>query len=268
MKEFHVYCDESHTANFLYRVQGGVWIPSDRVQDVRDEWDAIRATLPHCVGELKWKKLRDSNPRREIYPKVIDLVCRGPVATYISFKCLVTHRDDDPHKYAAQADQELGFYKGYYEFIYRRLMWGRRYLLHFDPRPQSAESGVPERVLGDCLDSAGEHEPDPWTIVSSVPRKSHDDSLVQLADVLSGAVAWSWNRRADARHQREKTGDHECRAAFCKAIRDIPSIGRSLSSESAGGHDGLGHNVFDVRRYRPHEKPARTLKEEAKVTVG
>ena len=192
MSVFHVYCDESHTdgPGDGYRVQGGIWVPDHGMRAVRDAFRELRRRHPK-ITEMKWTYVTTKKPLT-IYVELVNLFFASPVADLLSFKCFVVQRAEDASRTLDKYGRDVGFYKSYYTFLNHRLVPGATHHVRLDKRSSPRQS--PEAELASCLNSTG------WNWSDGTPRVescagicSKDDDLIQLADVLSGAVGWAWN---------------------------------------------------------------------------
>lgn len=250
-REHHVFCDESHTRRRdKFRVQGGLWIPKAGMPKVRAALKALRDRHPKLVDaegrphELKWTKVTGKQPL-SIYTQLIDLFCIGPAAKFLRFNCYVTAREVDPNRFADEATKELGFYKAYYTFLLWRVQWGHDYHIRLDRRDSPLSE--PEKEVGRRLASAGKSEAIPWKILSCDACDSKGDDIMQLADVLCGAVAWAWNDKQSTCDAKAKLYEH--------ILIRLKWRGRSRTLKR---QTRSGNSKFDIWKYRPDDVPSRT----------
>ncbi len=191
MSDYHVFCDESHIGPHTFRVQGGIWADDAGMRVIRGELTALRAKHPQA-REFKWSAVHGSTPYRA-YGDLISLFFTGPAAKYLSFKCMVVERTDDSSRALGKTGRDLGFYKTYYTLLRYRVEKGCRYRIRLDRRPSPRPD--PEQDVADYLNEAVKSWNPPTQIVSCVGICSKSDDLMQLADLLSGAIGWDWNGR-------------------------------------------------------------------------
>ena len=144
-----------------------------------------------------------------VYQEFVDIFFAHPAA---AFRCLVvdTHKID--YKTSHDNDRELGFYTFYYYALARSLDPAHRYLVFTDERNNRS----PNR-LSDLRANINQH----WrgrgvrgNIVRNVePRVSKESDLLQIVDVLLGAVGYdveeydtSPARLSLVRHIAERAG--------------------------------------------------------------
>lgn len=191
---FEVYCDESRPdllssahPKARYMVIGSLWLKAeDRntfkegIHDLRDK---------HNVGgEFKWQKVSPS--RRNFYKDLIDWFIRKGES--LRFRCIaVEHEKVNLLRYH-ESDQELGFYKFYYQMLHHWIMDFNEYAIFCDCKDNRDRRRL--HVLKHCLDASN---------LSSQVRnvqatRSEESVLIQLADVLTGAASARLNNALKA----------------------------------------------------------------------
>ena len=235
VSDYHVFCDEAFTDGFQYRVQGGVWVNHRGFSVVRSALAKVRAEHPK-VREFKWSSIRGKRPRRS-YHDLVKVFFEGPAANHLAFKCLVVHKDDDSSQVLDSHGRDLGFYKAYHLLLKYRLEEGCRYRIRLDkrtgPRPNA------EQQVAECLNAECCHWTPPAEVLSCVGLESHMDDLMQLADVLCGAVGWEWNCRPSVAPAKVALAEYVARQLRWK----------DMKRETAGSAA-----KFNVWRYRPKKK--------------
>ena len=118
--KFEIYCDESqpdvfwskssHKAKYL--LLGSVWIPAERKNEIKKSVHDLKLQYSFS-GEIQWKKV--STRYLDFYKKLIDLFI--DYGDNIRFRCIVVEGDKVNMVKFHQNDQELGFYKFYYQMI-------------------------------------------------------------------------------------------------------------------------------------------------------
>lgn len=189
--DFEVYCDESRPELFVAHpgsqlphnaLIGSVWIPSDLRPIVKGSVKELRNKY-NIRGEAKWTKVTPSS--LAFYKDFVDLVLTNPNA---HFRCIVVDAEFlDLERFHAN-DPELGFYKFYYQLIVHRLAAECGYRIFCDSKVNRDTSRL--RTLKTILQNAR-----PKSRVSDIESvKSSESSLVQLCDVLVGAVQSKFNQ--------------------------------------------------------------------------
>lgn len=199
---FDVYCDESRpdalsadepSAHFL--VIGSLWLPSE-------DRDALKAAIhelrdKHRVGgEFKWNKVSPS--RLAFYEDLASLFFGG--GDRLRFRCIaVDERKLDLVKYH-DGDQELGFYKFYYQLLLHWILDFNSYSIFCDYKSNRDRQRL--KVLGNCLGNA-----DLSATIERVQSVRSDEAvLVQLTDVLTGIASARMNESLTPRLGKIEAG--------------------------------------------------------------
>lgn len=188
--KFEVYCDESRPDLFAskksdarFLVIGSLWLPAERRDQYKAELHHLRDR--HRVGgEFKWQKISPS--RREFFEEVVSwFFIQGE---HLRFRCIAVDRSQVDLRLYHEDDQELGFYKFYYQLLHHWILDFNEYSVFVDFKWNRRRDRL--HVLRRCLDAAN--------LSSKVLRvqavRSEESVLVQAADVLTGAVSRRLNR--------------------------------------------------------------------------
>lgn len=192
---YNVYCDESrHTsdASDRYMVIGAIACSRHRKRELVGEIHRLRRRHG-AQGEFGWKRL--SPNKREFYLGLLDLFLATPD---LRFRCIVVDRTT-----FVSEDPELGFYKLYYQMLVHWLQPGCDYYLYLDWQQNREQNRF--RDLRDILRRklSGRAK-----ILALEPSKSRELELLQLTDLLIGAVGYDWNGRSGS----------EMKAEFCRKL--------------------------------------------------
>jgi hypothetical protein len=217
---FDVYCDESHpdllaSAKPLveYMVIGSLWLPRDFREVFKREIHNLR-DRHHVGGEFKWSKV--SPAKVEFYTELVKwFVAKG---TDLRFRAIaVDYRKVDLIRYHGE-DQELGFYKFYYQMLHHWILDCNSYCIFCDYKTNSSPDRL--KVLKRCLERTNLSA----DIIEVQAIRSRESVLIQLVDVLTGLTAATLNNairkggaKEDVKVELEKqlgekiapTGKHE-----------------------------------------------------------
>ena len=182
---FEVYCDESRPdllcstkppARFM--VIGSLWLKTENRGSFKRRIHGLRDV--HKVGgEFKWQKASAS--RIAFYKELVDFFC--DMGDELRFRCIaVAHDKVDLFQYH-NSDQELGFYRFYYQMLHHWIMDFNTYnvFCDFKVNRQSDRLHVLQKCLGASNLSA--------EIATVQAVRSRESVLLQLCDVLTGAAA-------------------------------------------------------------------------------
>ncbi len=221
-----MYCDESRQELFRspiggdnYVLIGGLWVRADDRQAHKAAVKGLRERH-NLHGEFKWNRVSAS--RLEFYKGLIGLF----FSTGMRFRTLVLPAEELDVVRFHQADNELMFYKFYYQLLHHWILDFNNYRIFVDTKTNRAPDRV--RVLEGCLSNAN--------IISAVSVQalpSHQVDLMQLADVLIGAVSYKFHKRTSSLAKRE-------------AVSEIEShLGKEICPTSRAD------DKFNIFRFRP-----------------
>jgi len=225
--EYNIYCDEScHLENDSQRVMllGAVWCQKSYVKKVSDEIREIKSSH-NARGELKWVKV--SRAKQPFYEELIDYFFKIP---QLHFRCLVV--DDKSklnHDYFNLGSHDTFYYKMYYSMLKTILSPENKYHIYVDikdTRSQNKVDKLREVLCNNVYDFTKQ------MIVNIQQIRSHESELLQLADLLIGAVSYK-NRNLK---------ENEAKVFIVKAIEN--RAGQSLCLSSSLFKDKFNLFVF------------------------
>lgn len=183
--KFEVYCDESRPdllcsekpqAKFM--VIGSLWLKAEDRQVFKNEIHELR-DRHHIGGEFKWNKVSPS--RLEFYSDLVDWFAEK--GDRLRFRCIAVEHDKVNLIRYHESDQELGFYKFYYQMLHPWIQDFNEYLFFCDFKRNRLRDRL--HVLRRCLSAANLSSM--VCNVQAIP--SVESVLIQLADVLTGVAA-------------------------------------------------------------------------------
>jgi len=183
----HVYTDESRIKGERFMLIGGLWIPTTSEQRLRDGIAVVRHTFG-MRAEFKWTKVSDS--KLDAYKRFMDTFFDCAAA---AFHCIVIDVTILDYAMFHRGDEELGFYKFYYQLLSRKLDFGNTYFVYTDYRHNrkanrlAALKITTNRYWGKTKQQGIE------PVRTIEPRDSKCEDLLQLTDVLLGATGYAWN---------------------------------------------------------------------------
>ncbi|MBE8167993.1 MAG: DUF3800 domain-containing protein [Shewanella sp.] len=186
--KFEVYCDENHPELFsskkpsvTYLMIGSLWLPADLRNELKQKVWQLRQS--HNIwGEIKWRKV--SHGSLEFYKSIIDLFIS--YGEQLRFRCIaIAHQQFDGN--SCQNDEELGFYKFYYQVLHHWILDFNQYSVFCDLKSNRELDRW--SVLKDCLNNAN--------IMASIDTiqalPSKQVVLIQLSDLLLGIASARMN---------------------------------------------------------------------------
>ncbi len=224
--DFEIYCDESRQELFhspvpggQYVLIGGIWIKAGERPAHKQAIKALRARH-RLHGEFKWNRVSPS--RAEFYKDLVGLF----FSREIRFRTLVLRADELDVVRFHEADNELMFYKFYYQLLHHWILDFNRYRIFVDTKTNRVRNRL--KTLQRCLSNANIS-----SVVDVQALPSHQIDLIQLADVMIGAVSYKFHKGGSS-----------------KARQDVVAeIERHLQSEI--GPTSRAQEKFNVFRFRP-----------------
>jgi Protein of unknown function (DUF3800) len=208
---FEVYCDESglealsNKSAHKYTAIGGVWLPADKRLELKQEMNAIKER--HGIkGELKWNKLSPA-----FYAPYSEVVNYFFQADYLRFRVILIEADKVDNIKFHDADNELSFYKFYYQLLQHWIFDFNSYAIHLDLKINRNKGRLEElkRVLNNANLTSE---------IAQVQGLPSEQSLgIQLADILTGLSAAKFNENTKS----------EAKAALIALVEE--KIGKSIA---------------------------------------
>jgi hypothetical protein len=212
--KFEVYCDESRPdllssqkPTAQYMVIGGLWLPADQRIKVKKAIHALRDK--HKVGgEFKWQKVSPS--KLAFYLDLADLF--HAMGDDLRFRCIaVEHEKVNLLKFHGD-DQELGFYKFYYQMLHHWIFDFNEYSVFCDFKSNRVGTRLPE--LSRCLNYSNLTA----DIANVQAIRSKESVLIQMTDVLTGLAASKLNNNLKVGGAKWELVNH-FEQAFGKPVR-------------------------------------------------
>ena len=182
-----IYCDESgiealsDKTSHKYVAIGGVWISSTYRTELKDKVNEIKQRY-NVQGELKWNKV--SPKYKDLYSDLVDYFFSTP---RIRFRVILINTEKIDNDYFNNSSAELGFYKFYYQLIKHWIYDGNQYDIFLDHKANGNRNRIKE--LKSFLVRSNYNA----QILQVQALHSHESIGIQLADVLTGAVAAKFN---------------------------------------------------------------------------
>lgn len=186
-----VYCDEAYPDLFSsrhpqahYLIIGGIWLNSENRDRFKTAIHNLR-DLHKIGGEFKWTKVSPS--KKDFYKDL--LIWFFEQGEDLRFRCIaIDHKEVDLIRFH-QSDQELGFYKFYYQMLHHWIHSFNSYQIFCDFKRNRFRDRL--HTLQACLS----HSNLAAVIETVQAVRSKESVMIQLSDFLVGAVAASLNGR-------------------------------------------------------------------------
>lgn len=186
-ERIHIYCDEScHLENDHLRamVLGAVWCPASHRQMLARQIKDLKASFglpPHF--EIKWVKV--SPGQVSFYQALLDLFFDEPL---LHFRGLVVPDKQALNHAKFGQDHDGFYYKQWYTLLNRLIDPSKHYRIFLDIKDTRGQVKVDK--LHEVLCNAN-YDFDRQVIESVELVHSHDVLLLQLADLLIGALSYA-----------------------------------------------------------------------------
>lgn len=190
-----IYCDESRqdlfcnknsiTINNRYICIGGVWIDSSVREELKNRIKDLQKKY-NVFNEFKWKTVTPS--KYNFYEELIDLFFGFD--DNLRFRCIVIDAEEIDMKTYNNDDSELGFYKFYYQLLVYWLDKHNEYNIYTDYKINRKNTRLKE--LKEILNAKSG---DRVNLIQAINSK--ESLILQLEDVLMGAVGYKYNYKND-----------------------------------------------------------------------
>lgn len=182
---YNIYCDEScHLENDRQPIMalGAIWCQKDEAHRLGAELRDIKARH-HARGELKWSKT--SKSRLPFYLEVIDwFLAESP----LNFRGLVVlNKQTLNHDAFNEGDHDLFYYKMQFSLLNKILSPDSQYAIYLDIK--DTRSRLKLKKLREVLcNNVYDFTSDMIGHIQNI--HSHEAELMQVADYLTGALAY------------------------------------------------------------------------------
>jgi hypothetical protein len=168
-------------------VIGGLWLPAEDRIRMKHDIHALR-NKHRIGGEFKWQKVSPS--RLDFYRDLADwFVAMGD---RLRFRCIAVEHEKVDLLHFHENDQELGFYKFYYQMLHHWILDFNEYAVFCDFKSNRVRTRLHE--LARCLGYSNLSS----KIVNVQAIRSRESVLMQAADVLTGVAAARLNNNLKA----------------------------------------------------------------------
>lgn len=188
-EEFNVYCDEScHLEHDRFKAMslGAVWVPKEKTRAINKRIIEIKAK--HGVkpdAEVKWTKISPCN--KALYEDIIDYFFDDDD---IHFRGLIVPDKSKLNHSAFAQTHDQWYYKMYFTMLKTIFVRSARYYVYIDVK--DTHSGENARNLCNVL-ANDQYDFDHDIVRRVQPIRSDEVQLMQLVDILTGALAYRHN---------------------------------------------------------------------------
>lgn len=190
-----IYCDESSQTRHRYMAMGGLVIPTVRVTRANDVISKLR--LPELPsGEMKWGAV--SKSKIIPYRRLVDAFFDDPMFGGVDFHATVVDTQQQDHLHFGDGDRDKTFNKELYQLAakFARLYPSHLFHLYPDERQTIHTPAELRDILNFGRRKARDGRDFPFRRCHF--RNSRETPLLQLVDILLGALAYRINGHANA----------------------------------------------------------------------
>lgn len=184
--EYNIYCDEScylesDSSNFMSI--GGVWCPKCKVKEISNKIREIKENNGYPGNkEVKWTKI--SNANIKLYKDLVDFFF---ACDDIYFRIIVIDKRDLQHELFNQTHDEF-YYKMYFELLKVIFTYENSYNVYADIKDTHSYEKC-QKLMTVCCNNQLDFCHD--MIKKVQPIRSDESQIIQLADILIGAVTFA-----------------------------------------------------------------------------
>lgn len=182
---YNVYCDEScHLENDHQPIMalGAIWCPQGEARRLSTELRDIKSRH-HARGELKWSKASAS--RLPFYVELVDWFLAEQPLHFRGLVVLDKHRLN--HTAFNQSDHDLFYYKMQFSLLNKILSPDSQYAIYLDVKDTRSRlklKKLKEVLCNNVYDFTSQ-------MIQHIQNiHSHESELMQVADFLTGALAY------------------------------------------------------------------------------
>lgn len=187
--KFDVYCDESspevlwdRSAN-KYLVLGSIWMPATYREEFKTQIKEIKEKHNYR-NEIKWNKVSPSS--LDFYVELVNYFFN---TENIRFRGIVVKAEEIDMVRFHNDDNELSFYKFYYQLLHHWILDYNEYSIFIDHKVNKDTNRI--QKLKDVLNKANL-----FSNIENVQSIHSNESLgIQLADLLMGALNGKANNK-------------------------------------------------------------------------
>jgi len=183
---YNIYCDEScHLENdgINDMVLGAVWCPQIKVREISERIKKIKGKYQiSSTAELKWSKVGPA--KREIY---LDILNYFFDCSDLSFRCLVVPDKKQLDHFRFNQAHDDWYYKMYFDMLKVIFNPRDKYEVYIDIKDTNSHKKA-EKLREICNNNMYDFS---GNIIQRIqPIRSREVQIMQIADILAGAVCY------------------------------------------------------------------------------
>ena len=220
--EYNIYCDESchlKSNNSKYMLIGAIYCPKIKVKEINNYIKKLKENynLSNNI-ELKWNKI--DKKTENLYLDIIDYFFNN---NDLKFRVMVIDKERLNHKKYNQTENDF-YHKAYYEML--KYIINRNNSYNIYPDIKDTNSYYYHQVMLNylkikILDTNNE-------IIKKVqPIKSYEAPILQINDILIGALSYSYRKLSD-NDAKLNIIKIKCQGFIAKEVDSVHSVSTSF----------------------------------------
>src|SRR5208282_4360992 len=243
MEHWNIYTDESRQSADRYMITGGLALSHSATQDFSAELESFRHAFL-MFNEFKWTKV--SRAKLGHYQTLMDIFFRRMLAGQVCFHCMIVDKHILDFQTHHAGDRDRAFSVLYYNLLLhafaRRYGFNYKLRAYLDYNDSKTSQDKLKEILNWGFDARYRPFTHPFDKLHRVDSKKFD--LIQVADVILGAIGWHKNDR------HKKTESSRPKSALADHIAAL--AGReTLATETP-----FEQCDFTIWQWTPRGKPA------------
>jgi hypothetical protein len=185
-------------------VAGGLAIRKARYHEIEHHIQSIKEAA-HINSEMHWADYK-GGARRAAYEKLVDFAFLLVNERQAALHILIAHFAAFNHKRKSPDDRcETSVNRMYYQLAVHRLcnFYGQKCAIHIFPDAGKDSADLPNFRNMICADGYHKYKTIPNCIRSIEPQCSKRHNIIQMVDVVIGAIAAKRNDRKNVAHKAE-----------------------------------------------------------------
>ena len=199
---------DSSSKDGPYMVLGGFAINGDRLAEVEAKIESIR--IEHGVGaEFHWQQYKGGR-RRHGYEALVDYAFELVANNHAHFHVILTPFSRFNHKVASKKDEvditlgaDRSINRIYWQLLLHRIAryYGKRCAIHVRLDIGNDSADIIEKRVQLCATAYKKYKTKPNCIRSIIAMNSKSSGIIQMSDVICGAIAAERNERNQSAHK-------------------------------------------------------------------
>lgn len=192
----YIFADESNINQSRFLLIGGIWINEITYNAVKEECNQYKLSIGWREDtKFNWKNI--SNKALNKYKGFIDIFFKYN----LQFNAIIIDRKEINLKHNEEKDEELGFYKFYYQLLKHNSISNTDYYIFLDRRNNKSDTRLDDLkkfLINEQFIPTGlkfHSEIKGLNVKDIKAVNSKDYNLIQFADILLGAIGFHYNKR-------------------------------------------------------------------------